>query len=169
MIRLMQCRLPVFTFLFALVGSLLFSGCNVDNVDEGELLREREDQLILEYLEENNLEAERTPEGLYYRLVEAGNIERKPIPGNQVIVHYEGRLLDGKLFDSSRLRGETFEFQLGVGQVIQGWDIGLQLMDLGEVAELYIPSYLAYGDRGSGNVIPPNTILVFEIELLGIN
>lgn len=156
--------------LFLLTLPVLLGGCNVNSVDEEELQREREDQLIRDYLEANDLEAERTPEGIYYRSIEPGQAGRSPISGNTVTVHYEGFLmLDGKRFDSSRLRGETFEFQVGSPSVIQGWSIALPLMELGELAEFYIPSHLAYGAAGSGSTIPPSAILVFEIELLGIN
>lgn len=159
-----------FVLLFAVVFPLLLGGCTINSVDEDELKREREDQLIRDYLEANELEAERTPEGLYYRVIEPGQAGRSPIQDNTVTVHYEGfRMLDGKRFDSSRLRGETFDFQVGAGTVIQGWNIALSLMELGEVAEFYIPSYLAYGPAGSGATIPPDAILIFEIELLGIN
>ncbi|MBR4155651.1 MAG: FKBP-type peptidyl-prolyl cis-trans isomerase [Bacteroidales bacterium] len=80
-------------------------------------------------------------------------------------VHYTGKLLDGTVFDSSVTRNEPFQFVLGIGQVIPGWDEGLQLMSKGEKAVLYIPYYLAYGDRGAG-AIPPFATLIFEVELI---
>ena len=99
-------------------------------------------------------------------LKEGTGIEAKN--GNMVAVHYTGVLENGVKFDSSIDRGIPFEFTLGAGQVIRGWDIGVEGMKAGEKRKLTIPSNLAYGSRGAGGVIPPNTILIFEVELLGI-
>ena len=77
-------------------------------------------------------------------------------------------LLDGKVFDSSIQRGEPLEFTLGIGQVIEGWDEGLLLLNEGDKARLIIPSDLAYGSRGAGGVIPPNAVLIFDVELVKI-
>ncbi len=89
--------------------------------------------------------------------------------GQQVSVHYEGKLTDGTVFDASRPRGTPFTFTLGEGQVIQGWDEGVKGMKVGEVRTLIIPPELGYGLRGAGGVIPPNATLEFEVELMAIS
>lgn len=119
---------------------------------------------LSQYLKDNNINPTRTSTGLYYVKTKEGNGE-KPQAGTMVKVHYTGKLLDGTVFDSSLSRNELFQFVLGVGQVIPGWDEGLQLMSKGEKAVFYIPYYLAYGDRGAG-AIPPFATLMFEVELI---
>jgi FKBP-type peptidyl-prolyl cis-trans isomerase len=95
-------------------------------------------------------------------------IGAKPKAGQVVVVHYTGRLTDGTKFDSSVDRNEPFEFALGQGQVIAGWDQGLAQMQVGEKARLTIPPEMGYGAQGYPGVIPPNATLVFEVELLEV-
>lgn len=105
------------------------------------------------------------PSGLQYEVIASGN-GRKPKAADQVRCHYEGRLVDGTLFDSSIERGEPAVF--GVNQVIAGWTEALQLMSEGDKWKLYIPYNLGYGEQGAGGVIPPYSTLVFEVELLSV-
>lgn len=88
--------------------------------------------------------------------------------GDVIAVHYTGVLSDGTKFDSSYDRGQPFVFQLGTGQVIRGWDLGLEGMRIGGKRKLVVRPELAYGERGVGNIIPPNATLIFEVELLAI-
>jgi len=90
------------------------------------------------------------------------------VAGHRVSVHYTGRLLTGRKFDSSLDRGQPFSFLLGGGQVIKGWDQGVAGMKVGGKRKLTIPPNLGYGARGAGGVIPPNATLLFEVELLGV-
>ena len=103
--------------------------------------------------------------GLQYEVLKSGN-GRQPKATDQVRCHYEGRLVDGTLFDSSIQRGEPAVF--GVNQVIQGWVEALQLMREGDKWKLFIPYKLGYGEQGAGNAIPPYSTLVFEVELLKV-
>lgn len=105
------------------------------------------------------------PSGLQYEVIREGN-GKKPKATDRVRCHYEGTLLDGTLFDSSIKRGEPAVF--GVNQVIKGWVEALQLMSEGAKWKLYIPSELAYGVQGAGDMIPPYSTLIFEVELIEV-
>lgn len=106
-----------------------------------------------------------TPSGLQYKILKPG-IGAYPKATDKVEVHYEGKLLNGKVFDSSFERGQTIQF--GLNQVIKGWTEGMQLINEGGEIELYIPYQLAYGERGAGQDIPPYSTLVFKVQLVSI-
>ena len=125
----------------------------------------KEKEQIQAYLESKNLQAEPTASGLYYIETKAGK-GKHPVKGMSCTVHYRGMLLDGTVFDASYNRNEPFTFELGMGQVIAGWDEGIALMKKGGKATLVLPSAIAYGERGAGDIIPPFSPLVFEVELL---
>ena len=107
------------------------------------------------------------PAGLQIEDVKVGTGDTAEA-GKSVSVHYTGWLTDGKKFDSSKDRGQPFEFPLGGGRVIKGWDEGVKGMKVGGVRKLTIPPEMGYGARGAGGVIPPNATLVFEVELLKV-
>ncbi|MFH7024592.1 MAG: FKBP-type peptidyl-prolyl cis-trans isomerase [Heteroscytonema crispum UTEX LB 1556] len=108
-----------------------------------------------------------TASGLKYVELKVGT-GATPKPGQIVLVHYTGTLENGTKFDSSRDRGVPFDFPLGTGQVIKGWDEGLSTMKVGGRRQLIIPPELGYGANGAGGVIPPNATLIFDVELLGV-
>ncbi len=154
--------------------------------EEGKMTVEEADQIIRSYFESEgakegqlNLEAgnafleankskegiQTTESGLQYEVLEEGD-GPKPEADDQVRVHYHGTTIDGTVFDSSVERGEPAVF--GVNQVIPGWTEALQMMPVGAKWKIYIPSDLAYGERGAGGEIGPNSVLIFEVELLEI-
>jgi peptidylprolyl isomerase len=108
-----------------------------------------------------------TPSGLKYTFKQFGKGAQAK-PGDNVSVHYVGKLVDGKQFDSSRDRNQPFKFPLGAGRVIKGWDEGVALMHVGDKVMFTIPPQLGYGDRAMGDQIPANSTLNFEVELLDI-
>ena len=105
------------------------------------------------------------PSGLQYRVLKEGD-GKHPKKTDQVVVQYKGTLIDGREFDSSYKRGEPAKF--GVSQVIKGWTEALQLMKEGSKWILYVPSRLAYGDKGSGKLIGPHETLIFELDLIAV-
>ncbi len=129
--------------------------------------KKKELSILDDYIKNKKIETEALLSGLYFIEIEKGK-GKIPSPKDTLIVHYTGKLLNGKKFDSSYDRNKPFKFVLGASQVIDGWEEGLSRMNKGGKAKLIIPSYLAYGEKGYGNIIPPYTTLVFEIELMDI-
>lgn len=120
-----------------------------------------------QYIADNKLTVTKTASGLRYIVTQAAD-GPKPETGKKVVVHYTGTLLNGKKFDSSVDRNEPFEFTLGVGQVIKGWDEGIALLNKGSKARLLIPSSLGYGSQGAGGSIGAYEPLIFDVELIDI-
>ena len=110
---------------------------------------------------------DKTKSGLRYKVLQNGN-GKQATKGAMVSVHYKGQLLDGTVFDSSYKRKQPIDFNVGIGQVISGWDEGIQLLKVGDKARFVIPSELAYGSSGAGGVIPPNAPLIFDVELMNV-
>jgi FKBP-type peptidyl-prolyl cis-trans isomerase len=110
---------------------------------------------------------EETKSGLRYQIIQKGT-GKAAEAGKTVSVHYKGQLADGTVFDSSYKRNAPLDFQVGVGQVIPGWDEGICLLNVGDKARLVIPSDLGYGSAGAGGVIPPDATLVFDVELMDV-
>ena len=135
---------------------------------EAEKNRVAEEENIQNYLKDNNITTKPTESGLYVVIEKQGK-GKKPATGDKVTVDYTGYLLDGTKFDSSKEQGrKPFSFTLGQHQVIAGWDEGIAMLREGSKAKLIIPSELAYGASGAGNVIPPYAPLIFEVELIKI-
>lgn len=116
------------------------------------------------YNNQNNMEEK---ENLKIEVLEEGSGEPAK-EKDKITVHYTGWLEDGTKFDSSHDRGQPFVFTLGIGQVIKGWDEGMLNAKVGEKRKLIIPPSLAYGEEGSGSIIPPNSTLIFEVEIINI-
>ncbi len=167
-------------FLAMAMAALLMTGmasCSGNNTSESESTEEVapdygqqiKDNKTLgrEFLEQNakNDSVVVTKSGLQYMVLKEGT-GAKPGPTDKVTVHYTGKLLDGTVFDSSVERGEPATF--GLNQVIPGWTEGLQLMSEGSKYRLFIPSELAYGSKGAGEQILPNSTLIFDVELIKV-
>ena len=122
-----------------------------------------------EFMETNKVAdgVKTTDSGLQYLMLQEGTGTKHPSARDRVKVHYEGKLLDGTVFDSSVKRGQPISFALK--QVIKGWTEGVQLMVVGEKTRFFIPADIAYGDKGAGSDIPGGSTLIFDVELLGIN
>jgi FKBP-type peptidyl-prolyl cis-trans isomerase len=130
--------------------------------------KQKDEMAILDqYLKDNNIAQKPSPSGLIIIESVKGTGPKTEV-GKKVKVHYTGTLLNGKKFDSSVDRGKPFEFVLGKGQVIKGWDEAIATMTVGTKARLIVPSKLGYGERGAGKNIPPYSTLIFDIEVLGV-
>ncbi|MBW3520001.1 peptidylprolyl isomerase [Flavobacterium sp. NKUCC04_CG] len=110
---------------------------------------------------------DKTESGLRYKMIVKGD-GKQAVKGKTVAVHYKGSLENGKEFDNSYSRKKPIEFPLGMGHVIEGWDEGIALLQVGDKARFVIPSYLGYGANGAGGVIPPNATLIFDVELMDV-
>jgi FKBP-type peptidyl-prolyl cis-trans isomerase len=110
---------------------------------------------------------EETKSGLRYKILQKGD-GKQATKGDMVSVHYKGQLLDGTVFDSSYKRKQPIDFNVGLGQVISGWDEGIQLLNVGDKARFVIPSNLGYGSQGAGGVIPADATLIFDVELMNV-
>jgi len=133
----------------------------------------QDDKLIQEYLKQNNItNAIKTPSGLYYTISQKG-LGGNPTKGKKVTMNYTGKLLNGNVFDSNTDpkfgHVKPFEFTLGMGQVIKGWDEGVALLQIGSKGTFFIPSGLGYGPNAMGAKIPANSVLLFDVELVGID
>lgn len=147
----------IYSFLAIVVFG--FVGCQKDYV-------KLNDEEIKEYISKNNLDAQRTTEGLYYIINDEGTGDR-PTVSDDVTVHYSGCLTNGSIFNSSYDRGERASFPLR--GVIQGWQIGIPKIKEGGSCKLIIPSHLAYGANPPSGSIPKNAVLIFDIELFKVN
>ena len=137
-----------------------FEGSRAKRIEEAKKAAEAElDKLATGF--------KKTESGLRYQIIQEGN-GTKAEKGKNVSVHYKGQLADGTVFDSSYKRNQPIDFPVGVGQVISGWDEGIQLLKVGDKARFVIPSHLGYGSRGAGGVIPPDATLIFDVELMHV-
>lgn len=149
------------TLLFLLVGFMFFSASNAANPEE---TRKASEAFLTDNAKKSGIKT--TASGLQYEILTAGKGNKSPKATDTVSVHYRGTTIDGKEFDSSYARGEPTSFPLNA--VIPGWTEGVQLMKVGDKYRFYIPSQLAYGERGAGRAIAPNAALIFDIELIAI-
>ena len=150
------------------IAFLLFASCKEEEKQDQDqdimtnpASKEEQDQILQDYFAKNNITPQKTASGLYYVISEQGMAIQN---GERVTVNYEGKLLSGKIFDSS-FGKQPFSFSIG-GGVIDGWNEGIPLIGRGGKGTLYIPSHLGYGARGAGADIPPYAILIFRVEVL---
>jgi len=127
----------------------------------------KDKEIIAKYAADNQLTLQYLPSGLAYIITEEGT-GPQVTAGKTAVVHYTGKLLDGTKFDSSKDRNQPFPVPVGANRVIQGWEQGLPLFKAGSKGTLIIPSTLAYGERGAGGIIKPNSVLIFDIEVLEV-
>ena len=133
----------------------------VDLIADPQTQQEKDKNTIINYAIDNMIDAQPHPSGLYYQILEEGE-GKKAKWGDYVTANYRGRLINGKTFDTNK------DYQFYIGNMIKGWNEGLELLAEGGKAIFLIPSHLAYGEEGLGKLIPPNSVLIFDIELLKI-
>ncbi len=142
-----------------------------EKAEKGKAAMEKDEATLKAYFAKNAIKATRHPSGLYYKITKTGMGDTARA-GQKVSMNYTGKTMDGKSFDSNIdpefKHVEPFTFTLGQGQVIAGWDIGVGLLKKGSKATLYIPSAMAYGERSPSAAIPPNSILLFDVEVMNI-
>jgi len=146
------------------------SGNNVkaDMVENPTTQADKDKNIIIKYIMDNKLKnVQSTPSGIYYVMEKEGTGDAHPTMSSNIKAHYHGTLLDGTVFDSSVDKGRPFDFQLG--RVVKGWQEAIPLLTKGGKGKFIIPSGLAYGPRGAGGKIGPNSVLIFDIELLDFN
>jgi FKBP-type peptidyl-prolyl cis-trans isomerase FkpA len=141
---------------------------DIERVQYLKQMKEQEELSIKNYLSENEINIDSTSTGLYIIKKKSGNGSLAK-NGNILTVHYVGKFIDGRVFDSSYKRNEPFDFELGAKQVIDAWEEACLKMREGDKLLLIVPSKLAYGKDGSGEIIPPFSPLIFEIELMAVN
>ena len=164
----MKSFLAAFTLRFLLAAlpvaaGLLTTACKKEDTRS-------DDQIIKDYISSTGAQnVQQLPSGLHYVPITTNPSGVRAVAGKTVSVLYTGRLMDGTVFDATSKRNNVpFDFVLGAGQVIRGWDEGIALMRKGEKGELLIPSALGYGSRGAGASIPPNAVLRFEVEVTDV-
>jgi len=145
----------------------IFSEGKSKIAEKNKIYIQKEEEEAKKHLENLKFGMTTTESGLMYKVTKTTDGNR-PVSGNNVSVHYTGKLVDGSVFDSSLTRNEPIEFPIGTGRVIKGWDEGILLLKEGEEATFLIPPSLAYGENGAGGAIPPNAWLIFEVKLMNI-
>ncbi len=157
----------VLTFDIKLINILNKEQIRKEQQTLKEKRKKEEDEMISLYIKENKIEEESLISGLYYIEIQEGKGKYSK-PGDLLQVHYTGKFIDGRTFDSSLDRNELFVFQLGNAEVIAGWEEGFSKMKEGGKAKFIIPSHLAYGEKGYGKIIPPYSTLIFDVALIKI-
>jgi len=164
--------LVIFILLFAAKGifgfELKFEKPQKEVVQEEKTMQEEEKTEEKKEEETKEQQIEDITE-ISAQILKQGADGRQVKPGDEITVHYTGVLLDGTEFDSSVARGQPFSLTIGTGQVIQGWEQGIPGMKVGEQRRIFIPSELAYGEQGAGDIIGPNADLIFDVELISID
>lgn len=167
-------KLSKYIFLL-LIGFSLFSSCKKNEIApliDATVQAEREDEIIRQYLAENNLTAQKTDLGIYYIILEEGEGTKIPVTGNVVTMNYVGQVLYGRKFDSSYENNTPLKFAIGAKKVVVGFEEAVKQMKIKESTRFFIPSRYAYGQSGitSGGreIIPPFATLIFDIKLENI-